>query len=287
VALAATGFSGSAIVATADPDWIGSAPKNISNSGTRKTLHPAVAAGPSGEVVVAWNDLPPGESKSDIYIIHSDDRGKSWPATPTRVWDTAAKSQLPDIAIAENETFIAWTEETSQGDGTTIITVHEADLGGDFRTIQTETGTSSRIPTAPRLVASSNRLHVVFNAGDMFSHVFYSSRALSETAWPPAEQIYTSIGSMSWFPALAVSQAGQGLTIHVAWEKLSGEGRSVWYMSGTAGDSDVSWSSPIPLSSETTSVKPDLAVSSDGNVHIVWGEADSEQTSATAATIPA
>jgi hypothetical protein len=51
-------------------------------------------------------------------------------------------------------------------------------------------------------------------------------------------------------------------------------------VSGTATGSDVSWSSPIQLSSQTTSVKPDLAASSDGNVHLVWGEAESEQTSA-------
>jgi hypothetical protein len=281
VILAAAGFSVSAVVVSTDPDWIGSASTNISNSETRQTLHPAIAAGPSGQVVVAWNDLPPGESKSDIYITGSNDSGKSWPATPSREWDTTAKSQLPDIAIAGNQTFVAWTEQTGTGNDATF-TVYQAKLGSsDTRIIPIPEG-PSRITTGPRLAASvegPDRLHVVFNAGQTFSHIFYSSRLLADV-WPAATQIYTSTNSMSWSPALDVSP--DGIDLHVVWEeKPFGTDRIVWYMPGkVTGSDDVSWSPPIKLSGETNSVKPDLAVSSDGNVHIVWGEADSEQISA-------
>ena len=281
VALATAGFSVSVIVAATDPDWVGTPPTNISNSGTRKTLHPAIAAGPPGQVLVAWNDLAPGETKSDIYVTRSDDHGKSWRASPTRVWDTTAKSQLPDIAIAGDKTLIAWTEQTGTGNDATF-TVYEAELAsGDTRPVPIPEG-PSRITTGPRLAANakgSDTLHIVFNAGQIFSHIFYSSRLLTDAIWPTATQIYTSTNSMSWSPALDVGP--DGAELHVVWEeKPFGSDRNVWYMHGSIGSPDVSWSPPLKLSGETTSVKPDLAVSSDGNVHIVWGEADSEQISA-------
>lgn len=271
VALVAAGFSTGAITAATDPNWIGTAPINISHSETRKTLHPAIGVGPSAQIVVAWNDLPPGESKPDIYVTQSADGGKNWYPS-SRVLDTDAKSQLPDVAVARGKVFIAWTEERSHSDGTTTLTVHETDLEGNSRSIQTETGTASGIPTAPRLAASPDRLHVVFNAGEKFSHIFHASRALADTAWPPAERIHSTTDSMAWFPTLAVSPDGEDL--HVVWEELSVSGRSVWYMYGAAAGSHVSWTDPRRLSRDATSVKPDVAVSSDGNVHVVWGEAD-------------
>jgi hypothetical protein len=190
-----------------------------------------------------------------------------------QVLETVAKSQLPDVVVAEGRIFVAWSEESDK-----TFTIHEAELGSDSRSIPIpETDAPSDISTGPRLAAGPDRLHVVFNAGQQDSHIFHSSRHPG-AAWPEATRIYASPeGSLSWFPALAVSPDGEDL--HVVWERLSAEGRSVWYMYGTAAGSGVSWASPLKLSANIASVKPDVATSSSGDIHVVWGEADAAQNS--------
>lgn len=281
VAMAAIVLTTSIVIAATDPDWTGTAPRNISQSETDKALHPAVAAGLSGEIAIAWNDIPSGESNSDIFVARSSNQGRSW-GSPTRVSSTAAKSRLPDAIIVGDKVIVAWTEKYSHNEKTTF-TVNEADLESSSHLIPVpEVDTPSDISTGPRLAAGPDRLHVVFNAGYDYgnegSHVFHSSRALTEETWPEANRIDTfSDESISWFPALAVSPDGQEL--HVVWERLANTGRTVWYAHGTHSDPPVTWSSPRELPTSGSSVKPDVAVSANGDVHIVWGETGAEPLS--------
>lgn len=266
IALAAVGSIASVVIAASDPDWLGTAPTNISRSNTDEAWQPAIAAGPSGQIVVAWNDLPARES--EVYVTRSNDHGRSWDS-PMRISRNAAKSRLPDALVVGSKVFVAWAEEENN-------TVLEVELGGNPRPVSIPDADSpSRIPTGPRLAAGSDqRLHVVFNAGkESSSHIYHSSRALGDTTWPTAERIHTSVdGVLSWFPALAVSSDGEDL--HVVWEENPfGSQRSVWYMRGTTSGS---WTSPLKLSGGFNSVKPDIALSSSGDVHVVWGEAEED-----------
>jgi hypothetical protein len=281
IALAAVVLTASVVIAAADPDWIGAVPINISQSATDRALHPAIAAGPSGQVIVAWNDLPLGESKPDIFVARSHNQGRSW-SSSMRVSSTGAKSQLPDAIVVGGKVAIAWADQWSNDDKTTF-TISEAEPGGSPRLVPIpEADTPSDISTGPRLAAGPDRLHVVFNAGFDYgregSHIFHSWRALTDETWPEANRVDTfSDGSVSWFPALAVSPDGEDL--HVVWERLSMEGRSAWYAHGTLSGPGVNWTSPRKLPTQGASVKPDIAVSSSGDVHIVWGEAGTEPRS--------
>ncbi len=280
LALVAAGLCSAAAVAATDPDWFGTVPANISQSDTGETLHPAIAVGSSGLTVAAWSDPPAEGSSSDVYLTRSDDAGGRWSAPAPLSPVPTSTQQLPDALItAEDQIFVAWAEKHSD-DTPTTFTVHEGQPGSTPRLIPVPEGDApSRWTTGPRLAAGPDRLHVVFNAGTQASsHIHYSSRPLTETTWPTATRIYTSTGgNPAWFPALAVS--ADGTDLHVVWEeKPFGAARSVQYLHGTFQESSLEWASaPLKLSSDVNSVKPDLALSSRGDVHVVWAEADSEQ----------
>ncbi len=268
--------TGIAIAAT-DPDWAGTAPVNISQSDTREARQPVIAIGPSGQMAVTWSDKPTETSKSEVYLTYTEDGDKTW-STPKVVSATTGQSQLPHAIIAGESTFIAWSEGSSDK----TFTIHEMRSGGDPQIIPIpETDAPSGITTGPRLADGPERLHIVFNAGKVGtpdSHILHASRRLTET-WPTAKRVYTSSSGLSWFPALAVSPDGEDM--HVVWEKMIlGSGRYVMYMRGTVSDAVVSWASPITLSTGITlSVKPDIATSSSGDVHVVWGEVNKESGS--------
>jgi len=272
VAAAILAFTAGIATAATDPDWTGTAPTNISGSPEIGILlHPAIAVGPSGPMVAAWN-YSGLEERDDIYVTLSHDQGSTW-STPVPAWDTDGFSQLPDAIIAQGTVYVAWTENESSEN---TFTVYAGELGSAPRAIPVPAAdTPSNIPTRPRLAAGPDRLHVVFNAGAQFelngSHIFYSSLAPEHTTWTTATQVFAGT-DVSWFPALAVAPDGEAL--HVVWEekKVLQENRSVQYVRGTASGSSVSWAPPTTLSVGVNSVKPDVAVSSGGDVHVIWGE---------------
>lgn len=271
----------SIVIAATDPDWSGTAPREVSQSGTDEARQPAIAVNPPSQVVAVWRDRPFGESRYDIYAARSNDQGRSW-LPPARVSESSARSQLPDIAIGQGTVFVAWAEENTVSTPTTFK-IYETELGSTSqpRLIPIpDADAPSDISTGPRLATSLDRMHVVFNAGfnagQDGSHIFHSSRTFAEDSWPTATQVYGSAGAWSLFPALAVRADGQVEDLHLVWERVtldsSGRQRNVLYMRGDASNSPVSWASALLLSGDTTAVKPDIAVTSSGDVHVVWGE---------------
>ena len=268
-------FTARAVVAgTAldDPNWVGTAPKNISQSETEQVSHPAIAIGPSGLMIAAWSDEPSeGSTKDNIYVVSSSDSGSSW-TSPTVVSETTTTSQLPDVLIVDNKTFVAWAEREAGN----VFKIYETETGsGNVHPIPiSEPDTSSDWSTRPSIVASSDRLHIVFNAGDDSSHILYASRLWESSGWYTATRIYTSTtDKLSWFPKIAIGPKGK--KIHVVWEEQEkfGDVRAVMHINGTIEGPDGTWQDPITLSEiTTTAVKPDLAIGPDGDVHVVWGE---------------
>lgn len=277
IVMAAMGFSAGVAIAMTDPDWTGTTPTNISQSDTDEARQPAVAVGPSGQIVAVWRDRSQGGSWPNIYAANL-----SHQQSPELVSETRAKSQLPDVVILDGRVYIAWTDEGSTNESTTFR-VYEAELGGSRRLVPIPMADApSGIATAPRLAVGRDTLHIVFNAVNVEakgSHIYYSSRDLDNTTWSEASRVHTfPDGSLSWFPALAVNSEEDEL--HVVWERVSNVGRGVWYSHGSPSGSDVSWTTPRQLSTDNIpSLKPDIAVSSGGDIHVVWGEAGGEKNS--------
>ncbi|MEA3341481.1 MAG: hypothetical protein U9R15_16075 [Chloroflexota bacterium] len=251
-----------ASIAATDPDWHGTTPENISNSSYGMVREPDIAIGPAGQTVAVWSD---GPSRYELDIYVTDNSGGAW-AIPQLISDTTSSSWYPDLLVAGGNIFVAWAD-------TSVI--HEAKRTGEIWQVRQ---IPSPVPliaasTQARLAASTDRLHVVFNASETGgSDIYHASRLLAETTWPTATCVYTSTAQGSWSPVLAIDPDGQKLCL-VWQEQISVDQNVIMYASGTVAGDSVNWSSAITLSTGITqSLNPDVAVDSGGNVHIVWGE---------------
>jgi hypothetical protein len=149
--------------------------------------------------------------------------------------------------------------------------VYEAEIGVDG--VRSIASPQAVVPAQIDLVASTDRLHIVFGADDQgVPDLFYASRDLAGTVWPTAKRIYTStaIFGSSW-PAMTVGPGGN--TLHLVWQDMGSAIETAMYMSGTLSGPNVTWSPAIALSTGITkAVRPDVAVDSYGNVHVVWAD---------------
>jgi len=266
VTLVAVALTAGVSIAAGDLDWDGTEPRDLSDSAPNRAWHSAIAADPSGRIVVAWSDQELyGDVARDIYVRRSDDSGSTWFA-PEVISATALVSALPDACVKEGRAFVAWVDQSSIGG--LNVALYEAEVGaGSARRIPSPVSLTS---TRPRLAASSTRLHVVFNAG---ANILHASRPLTATAWPTATPAYTSTALLlPWFPMVAAGSDGQ--TLHVVWQERTLEGWTIMYGHGTVNGDTVDWQPPLQLyTGSVEAFYPAIAADSEGSLHVVWGEA--------------
>jgi len=255
---------GVVVALTSDPDWNGTTPENISESILDRAWQPSLAVGSSGQAVVVWS-----EERADGRNIYSANNGGGEWSVPQAISVSAKSSRYPNLLAIEDQYFVAWIDVDD--DYLPTYAVFETEIGeGEVRTIVSP---EALLDMRPHLAASTDRLHLVFCADDLnLPNIYYTSRLLAETDWPAAEQAYTSTAMLgSKWPALAVSPDGG--TVHLVWEDDAFSSQSIEYMSGTVSGGDVSWSPAIELSTGIPhAIRPDIAVDSEGDIHIVWGE---------------
>jgi hypothetical protein len=278
VASLLTGLGAGASVAAVSPgwtEWAGTEPVNISNSEWDMAWQPVIATGSSGWTVVAWSDHGTTGAERDIYVVFSEDNGRTWPAPPWVISSTVHYSTLPDALVTEGRPYVAWVD--LMGEGGKPAALYEAEIGAEGTTAVHSIPSPLSLDeasTQPRLAASADRLHVVFNAGDP-SHILYATRPLTVTAWPTATVIYTSTAAGgSWFPTLAINAIDpDGETLHVTWLDVGVGERAIRYMrwSTSTGSTDVyTLSQDAPV--DTAWGRPSIALDSSGNPHVVWEE---------------
>jgi len=271
VALSLAGLGAGVPVAVANsdwPEWAGTEPVNVSHSEWDYAWQPAIAAGPSGRMVVAWSDHESAGAPRDIYVVLSDDSGRTWSTTPQVISPTVHYSALPDALVVGDRRFVAWVDQSAEGGRP--VALYEAEVGtGAARSIPSPLPLAS---TRPRLAASAGKLHVVFNAGYPDSlYILHATRWLTESVWPVATVIYTSTAAAgSWFPMLDVDPDGE--TLHVVWQDVDLGERAIKYMRWGADGADVRTLSQESPTQDTAWVYPSIAVDSSGNLHAVWGE---------------
>jgi hypothetical protein len=261
--------AGSAIaeVTASDPDWAGSPPENVSHSSLDRARQPDIDVDSSGETVIVWSDETMLNGR-DIYYAKAT--GDSW-STPQVVSDTVESSLFPYALAVDDRHFVAWVDGESPQDRELL----EAEIGaGGTRAIPSPAAAEL---LQPCLAASTDRLHVVFGASNVgVPDLYHSSRPLAGGAWAQAQLIHASpVFFESADPALAADPDGNKL--HLVWENKGSESSSIMYMSGTVSGSAVSWSPAITLSTGITfSIRPDIAVTANGDIHVTWGETIAE-----------
>jgi len=262
-------FCSAAIVS--DPDWLGTAPRMLSTY--LQAGWPDVAAGDTGQVIVVWRDKAAAQPFYDIHTVHSQNFGVTWSVSSV-LSPTLAQSTLPDALIVGERVFVAWTDQSTGPMGPSYTIYAGESTTGDSWLTESIPGSTSPASSRAHLVANQDRLYVLFNAGDEIKpDVLWASRSLSETNWTTAMVAYTHTAtSGAFYPVSATSLDGQ--VLHVVWEERRAmDDRQVYYMRGTVSGDTVVWEPALNLSpGSSVAVWPAIAVSSNGDVHVVWGE---------------
>lgn len=245
----------------------------------------ALAAG-TDEISAVW-----ANSADKPGIIIAQTSGKDWQSHDN--WSTTyietTQSDLaffPTLAYEGKETAVTWIESTElERSDCTIKPIMHSDNGGSPQII-TDNLYLTGLSSLPDLAASDVGLHLVVFGTDQdnscTSDLYYGFRPSDESSWPTPTPIITNStvvapsnsGSVR-YPKVAYNYATQ--RVHVVWEQSEiipppnySIRHSVWHISGLA--TGEAWSAPerISPSDQQYAMLPNLAISSDGQVHIVW-----------------
>ena len=257
---------------SSDPNWDGSSPTSISDT-QHRSVQPQIIVDDSGHILAAWSyrlSATPAQKNMDIYVATSDSSGSTW-STPTVISTSARTSHHPSLLALNDDVFVAWVE---LNDAIYETEINSADPPRSVPCPLTA------YDFQPQLVAGNGRLHLIFAAGAALpTNLYHTSRLSTDTSWPVATSIVTSNASLgAWWPAAAISPGGN--LLHVVWEeKQSSTLEAIMYMSGTVSGPNVTWSTPLTLSTGIDlAFAPDIAVDEDGIVHIVFAESQADKT---------
>jgi hypothetical protein len=96
--------------------------QNLSNSATRSSYNPDIAAGESNALYVVWDENPP-ESYHDIFLKRSTDNGATWPITVTIVVNPSL-SRFPALAYDQDNLQIGYDDDMA-GDGDIFYSTYD------------------------------------------------------------------------------------------------------------------------------------------------------------------
>jgi hypothetical protein len=243
-------------------------PVDLSQSGDSISRAPDLALAQDGVLHVIWTD--PRWITFTVYHAGSDDQGRNWsysvPLTPSSSAMLDPAMDVDPYGIAH----VVWVEHPG-GFELRYATLWE----GTWEEIPWITYTSFLSYTyilAPDVVATPDFVHAVWSEtapGGFQTDIFYS-RSEGGGPWSPAtttvETPFTSLNS-----SMAADATGN---LHLVWEENSTPStpREIYYISGTVEATRTVWSKPITVSAglTQTATTPDIAVGSDGIVHIVF-----------------
>ncbi len=258
-------------------------PLNVQNVRKVLAFQPHLAAGPGDELHLA---LQGGLGTSpDILYSRKADGASSWPTAQMVFEHTATGSHNPAIAVtADGKTVhLAWQENVS-GDKSEIYYMR-GQWSGSAISWNSAVSLSEGITRSVRpsiVVESSSKVHVVWGeqaAGYVEQYVRYARSDNGGSSWTTPKRVSgtpvsaNNVAPTDIAPALVRTPSG-GLC--VAWHgfrpNADYEAEEI-YISCSL-DQGGSWSRLVNISRspETISVRPVLAVASDGFLHVAWQE---------------
>ncbi len=281
LALIATGMTvgvvhGAAIL------WIRQQLQNVSQTG--EVANVALAVGEGAKAVAWWVRGASGDRRGDLILARYG--GNGW---VTETVTTTLETRWPSLVYSGTQLSVAWVQGRWYDQPTCMeATVWEQDPSGRVRpVIQSVYGADW---FRPRLQKGADGMHMVFAATPISTQLgnedlYYARRPWNSENWSVTvvvthDQVATGRTGGIFYPDIAV----QGNTIHAVWEQRNSTQSpityTIWYISGTVGDGNPQWGTPMPLSPpDQNGQRPAVAADGNGRVHVVWTDymTDTEQ----------
>jgi hypothetical protein len=205
------------------------APVQISNAAGFSS-HPSIAAYES-YVHVAWHDSRHGFTNNEIYYRRSTDDGITW-SVETRLTEDDNFSNVPSVAVAENNVHVAW-EENRDGNFEMYFK-SSTDNGQNW-------GTNMRLTDdaadsySPSLAASGSNVHLVWqDMRDANEEIYYKLSNDCGTNWDPDVRL-TDDTNISQNASICVS----GEKVHVAWTDVRPGNWEIYYKRNPTGNTGI------------------------------------------------
>ncbi len=212
-----------------------------------------------GNVYSVWQSFL--ENRSSIVFVKSTDNGTSF-SSPIRVSETSKDSAFPQLAVYENNVYIAWLERTAS-DITNILYTKSNDGGVTFGTpvaITSHRGNSG----IPKIYATSDHVYLMWeDNGAKDFDVFLVTSSDSGSTFSAPVNISNSTGN-SGTPQMAII----GNNIYAVWMDDSSGNFDIFFSKSTDGGH--TFAKPVNLSTDAQdSGYPQLAVVNN-NVYVTW-----------------
>ena len=262
-----------AVFATPSP-W--SSPVEVSSSEAHPDL-PAVAADGEGRVHALWAEaVSTAEPAAGLMYARWD--GEGWTSPVQVLASPESGSGEPDLVAQGDRLHAVWSSQDGQILYSTAFT-QDAYAAGSWSESRVLSDQGS-FATDPDLVAdAAGGIHAVFavpvNEG---RGIYYTYSADGET-WTPPRQVFDA-AMADWIaavqPQLAVDDYG---FLHVAWVRtlLPGNGAPEGVYYARSLDGGENWSEPLDAAIGSYGW-PQVMVTTEGGVHLVWQEIDSQIT---------
>jgi uncharacterized repeat protein (TIGR01451 family) len=186
--------------------------------------------------------IPPGDNVVENWGFESGSLAPAW---------LASGNTLPAITTTLHHT----------GEGAALLGCQQVDFAAPWN-VSSLAGTSYN----PTVVAdSSGNVHVAWyqNGGGIPGEIYYARRTPAGV-WQPPENVSSS-PVLAGAPQIAMDGSG---VVHLVWAEDTGNIPEIYYAQWTTGGG---WSIPVNISLNAgESRDPQLAVQSDGTVHVIW-----------------
>jgi len=244
--------------------------------------YPAVAADPSGtDVYVLWDP----SVAPDILLLRSTDGGDTWPGPPVTINDTPS-ADFADLAVNETgRVFAAWENSTAVP-APPPATLHVASSADGITwdpSVRVDDASMVDWGVFPSLaVGPGGAVHILWTDlrnGDQ--DIFFSTSVDGGLTWTPDLLVSDGPSGNQWLPSLAVNATG---TLYAAWtDDRTGDGE---VRVSSSGDGGATWTPSVqvnpPSAGWQATHQGSIALSTNGSVHVAYGDPDPPGTNVVA-----